>query len=243
MESFGPIASFYDELMQAVPYRMWAGYYLLLLSHQGVRPRTMLDVCCGTGTMCELLTEEGFQLSGFDVSAPMIAEARRKAARKRLDVRYEVADAATFEMEETYDAAFSFFDSLNYITDPAKLSAAIKQVAKHLEPGGSFIFDLNTAYAFEANLFNQQQLSGKKRLRYQWRGDWNPGTRLIHVYMKFWKDGEEFEEIHVQRAYSDEEIRSMLTDAGFGLIRAFHSYSLNPPRYKSDRLHYMSVKN
>ncbi|MFY9233084.1 MAG: class I SAM-dependent methyltransferase [Fimbriimonadaceae bacterium] len=236
------MARYYDELMDGVPYRMWAGYYLLLLSHQDIHPETILDVCCGTGRMCELLTEEGFKLSGFDISEPMIREARRKAAKNKLDIRYEVADAASFEMGETYDAAFSFFDSLNYITDPSRLASAIKQVGKHLKPGGSFVFDLNTAYAFEASLFNQKQLTNKRKLRYEWTGDWNPESRLIHVHMKFWKGDEEFEEMHVQRAYSDEEIWAMLKDAGFAEVRAFHSYTLNPPRYKSDRVHYACMK-
>ena len=202
----------------------------------------MLDVCCGTGTVAELLTDEGFKLEGFDISEPMIREARRKAVKHKLDIRYEVMDAASFEMAETYDAAFSFFDSLNYIIDPAKLTRAIKQVAKHVKPGGSFIFDLNTAYAFEAKLFDQQQLAAKKRLRYKWEGDWDPVSRIIAVHMQFWLGGEEYEETHIQRAHSDEEIREMLAAAGFVDVRAFHSYTLNPPRYKSDRVHYMCVR-
>jgi ubiquinone/menaquinone biosynthesis C-methylase UbiE len=241
--SFGPVAPFYDELMDAVPYRMWVAYYLLLLAHQDVKPKKMLDVCCGTGTVAEMLTEEGFKLAGFDLSEPMIREARRKAAKNKLDIRYEVMDAATFDMGEVYDAAFSFFDSLNYITDPQRLDMAIKRVAAHVKPGGSFVFDLNTAYAFEANLFDQQQLSERKPLRYKWQGDWDPVQRLISVRMKFWYRGEEYEETHVQRAYSDEEIRSMLDAAGFVDVRAFHSYTLNPPRYKSDRLHYMAIRS
>src|SRR5688500_3574156 len=107
--------------MEAVPYRMWVGYYLLLLAHQNSKPKRMLDVCCGTGTVAELLTEEGFKLAGFDLSEPMIKEARRKAAKKNLNIRYEVMDAAVFDMGEQYESAYSFFDSLNYITDPDRL--------------------------------------------------------------------------------------------------------------------------
>lgn len=240
--SFGPVAPFYDELMRQVPYRMWVSYYLLLLAHQDIRPKRLLDVCCGTGTLAELLTREGFTVEGFDLSASMIAEAQRKADAKKLDIRYEVADAASVNMGKTYDAAYSFFDSLNYITDPAQLAKAIARVADHLEPGGSFVFDLNTAYAFEAELFDQKQLNVRAKVRYDWKGDWNPETGLIHVHMKFWYKGEAFEEVHVQRAYADADIRQMLAAAGFGEIRAFHSYTLNPPRAKSDRLHYMARK-
>jgi ubiquinone/menaquinone biosynthesis C-methylase UbiE len=240
--AFGPIAPFYDELMSNVPYRMWVSYYLLLLSQQGVKPKRILDVCCGTGTMCELMTREGFDMTGFDISAPMIDRARAKAAVLGFPIRYEVADAAQVDLGETFEAAYSFFDSLNYITDPEKLAKAIKRVGKHLEPGSSFVFDLNTAFAFEAKLFDQKNLSSKAKVRYEWKGDYDPATRLIAVHMKFWHQGREYEETHNQRAHDDDEIREMLDAAGFADIQVFHSYTLNPPRRKSDRVHYTAIK-
>jgi ubiquinone/menaquinone biosynthesis C-methylase UbiE len=241
-DSFGPVTPYYDELMKQVPYRMWVGYYLLLLSQQDAHPKRILDVCCGTGTMCEMLTDESYQMAGFDLSGGMIEEARRKARRKKLDIRYEVMDAAEADMGDTYDAAFSFFDSLNNIVRPDRLQAAFHRVAAHLPPGGSFIFDLNTAYAFEAKLFDQENLRANAKLKYKWVGDWNPETRIITVDMQFWYRGEAFHEVHTQRAYDEEEVREMLNNAGFTSIRAYHSYTLNPPRYSSDRLHYSALR-
>jgi ubiquinone/menaquinone biosynthesis C-methylase UbiE len=240
--SFGPVAPYYDELMRVVPYRMWTSYYLLLLSVQNVVPKSVLDVCCGTGTMCEMLANEGFEMEGLDLSWGMIEEARRKAKKKGLDIRYEVADAATFEMGRTYGAALSFFDSLNNIIEPAKFQSAFHRVAAHLPPGGSFIFDLNTAYAFEARLFDQQDLRERSKLRYKWQGEWDAEARIITVRMIFWMNGEMFEETHVQRAYDEEEVRAMLAAAGFEQVRAYHSYTLDPPRFKSDRVHYSAIK-
>lgn len=242
MSSFGEVAPYYDELMKQVPYRMWVGYYLLLLAHQDVHPKRVLDVCCGTGTMCEMLTREGLQMAGFDLSPGMIDMARRKAQRKKLDIRYEVMDACAAEMGETYDAALSFFDSLNNILDPADLQNAFHRVAAHLEPGGSFIFDLNTAYAFREQMFDQQYLRSNAKLRYKWKGDWDESKREITVNMKFWYENREFTEIHRQHAYELEEVEEMLETAGFGEIRVFHSYTLNKPRLKSDRLHYSAIK-
>ncbi len=236
------MAPFYDELMRTVPYRMWADYYLLLLARQSIRPRRLLDVCCGTGTMCELLAAEGFEASGFDISEPMVAEARAKAAALGLSIRYEVQDAATLSMGETYGAAFSFFDSLNYICEIDRLRAALGRIAAHIEPGGSFVFDLNTAFAFEQRMFDQRDLRPRARLRYDWHGEWDSATRLIAVHMLFWKDGEEFEETHIQRAHTDEEVRSMLGDSGFVDVQAYHSYTLQRPRKTSDRVHYACVR-
>lgn len=228
--------------MRGVPYRMWTGYYLLLLSQQGIKPKTMLDVCCGTGTMCEMLAREGFELTGFDLSAPMVEEARRKAKRKKLAIRYECQNAAELDLGVKFEAAFSFFDSLNYIIDPFQLEMAIGRIADHLVSGGSFIFDLNTAYAFEEQLFDQQNLSLKSKVRYDWKGHWDPETRLIRVEMDFWRGERAYHEVHWQRAHSDLEVRAMLERAGFREITAYHSYTLDRPRKKSDRVHYAAIR-
>ena len=243
VDSFTSVAEFYDELMKPVPYRMWVSYYLLLLSMQEVKPASMLDMCCGTGIMSELMHREGFSLEGFDLSASMIEVAKRKASQKNFPIRYEVMNACYAEMDRTYDAVFSFFDSLNNITNPGHLKMALETAYKHLKPGGSFIFDMNTAYAFAAKMFNQQDLNKASKIRYRWRGDWDEDTQTITVKMKFWVGEREFEETHIQRAYPIDQVITMLEDIGFVHIRAFHSYTLEKPRQKSDRIHFACLKS
>lgn len=237
------MAPHYDELMRAIPYQMWVGYYLLLLSTQEVKPTTLLDICCGTGTMCRLLSDEGKEPFGIDLSPGMIQVAREKAAKGGYDrLEFEVADASNFDLHRKFDAAYSFFDSLNNITDPTAFKRALSCAAKHIKPGGSFIFDLNTAYAFEQKMFDQENLKPGKRLRYKWVGDYDPKARLIQVDMHFWNENEEFHEVHVQRAYTDEEVQDWLAEVGFTQIKAYHSYTLTPPRKKSDRIHYTCIR-
>lgn len=242
MTSFIRIAPFYDELMEAVPYSMWASYYRLLLAHQGVEPIRILDVCCGTGTLTQSLARDGFQMAGFDLSSTMINEAKAKAAEAGLDIWYEIADAAEVDLAARFDAAYSFFDSLNYITDLARLRMAIERVYAHLDRGGSFIFDLNTAYAFEAKMFDQQDTRAKQRVKYNWVGEYDKSSRIIKVAMEFWVDGEKVTETHVQRAHRPEEIEELLLNAGFVDLRCYDSYTLNPPRKKSDRVHWCAIK-
>lgn len=243
MHSFCTIAPFYDRLMAQVPYEMWAGYYRLLLAQCGASPQRLLDVCCGTGTLCEILTADGFEVTGFDVSEPMIEVARTKARERGLDIAYHVADAARLDLGAKFEGAYSFFDSLNYITDPKGLQRAIKKVSKHLSVGATFVFDVNTAYAFESRMFDQQDLRKASKLTYKWVGDYDPETRLICVRMDFWNEGERFQETHVQRAYSDEELRGYLGLAGMRVERAYDSYTLDPPRDRSDRVHYVAIKD
>jgi len=223
--------------MANVPYEMWAGYYRLLLTQMEHDPQTLLDVCCGTGILSELLTKSGYRVTGFDLSPEMIDIACRKAVEAGLDIDYFVADATEFEIGKTFDGAFSFFDSLNYITTLEGFRSAVRQVGKHLVPGGSFVFDLNTSFAFEQRMFDQEDLRKRSLIRYQWKGDYNPAERIIRVEMDFWREGETFHEVHVQRAHSMDEVVDALESAGFESIRFFDSYTLSPPRKRSDRWH------
>lgn len=240
--AFGPVARHYDDLMASIPYAMWLDYVRLLFAYQGVRPVTVLDVCCGTGTICEMMREAGYRPTGIDLSPGMIAQAQSKAAEKGFAIDYHVADATCFELGQTFDAAISLFDSLNYITTAEGLRCALTQVAKHLRPGGSLVFDLNTAYAFEQEMFTQEDMRKRAKVRYRWTSDWDPATRLIRVHMKFWVGEESFEETHTQRAHPLEEVEALLRETGFEQIRSYHSYTLDPVRARSDRVHFAAIR-
>lgn len=237
MASFGPIAPHYDLLMRQVPYRMWADYLQLLMAQHGAEPKTLLDVCCGTGTMAELLTDDGFTVHGFDLAPAMIERAKKRAERIGKGMRFWVDDAAEFTAPQRYDAAYSVFDSLNYITDPEKLAAAFRRIADALEPGGWLLFDLNTAYAFEQGMFDQQDMRKKADIQYRWKGDYDPSTRIIKVKMTFWRNGESFHEEHVQRAHPLEDVEQMMKESGIALKGAYESYTLMRPGKASDRVH------
>jgi ubiquinone/menaquinone biosynthesis C-methylase UbiE len=238
MESCGPIASHYDVLMSGIPYDMWVGYCRLLFAHVGTDPDDLLDVCCGTGSAAELFAKDGFEITGFDLSEKMIAEAIRKSEESESDIEYTVADAAELDLGRKFDGAYSFFDSLNYITDLDRLHMAIERVGAHIKPGGWFIFDVNTAYAFEQQMFDQEDLRKASKIRYKWKADYNSDTKIVRVHMKFWRGKELIEETHVQRAHSEDEIIEGLDKAGFDEIHAFDSYTLDPPDGRSDRIHY-----
>jgi ubiquinone/menaquinone biosynthesis C-methylase UbiE len=245
---FTAVAPHYDALMRGVPYRMWVRYLHRLLEHYGAQPRRILDLACGTGSVAEILAGMGYEIVGVDISEPMIAEARRKAESDGLPIAYYVQDAAALDLPgPRFDLCISLFDSLNYILKPDDLSRAMKCVFAHLRPGGLFIFDVNSLFALEHHFFDQENLPSSDRLRYVWRSSYDPGTRLCHVFMRFFlreANGvdSEFRETHVQFAYREDELRAMLGDAGFDRIESFHAYSLRPVHATTDRIFFACLR-
>ena len=71
-----------------------------------------------------------------------------------------------FELYGTVRAVVSVCDSMNYILDYADLAGVFKLVNNYLDPGGVFIFDMNTEYKYRellgsGTIARREVLSGK----------------------------------------------------------------------------------
>lgn len=244
---FTSVAPLYDLLMTGVPYEDWVAYLRQLLDTRRARPTRVLDLACGTGNVSCLLVKEGYEVTGVDIAADMIAEAKRKAREEALTVDYYVQDAAVMDLgDRRFDLCVSLFDSLNYITDPARLQMAFHRVAHHLEPDSLFIFDLNTEFALKNKFFDQDNLAySEERLQYDWDSTYEEKTRICRVDMRFWyreEDGSRraFDEVHLQFAYRNSEIVAMLEAAGFCDISIYQAYTLRMPTRTADRVYYLA---
>ncbi len=247
--AFGPVAAHYDALMAGVPYRFWVRYLHQLWGRHGQTPKDILDLACGTGTVSRLLSADGKEVAGVDLSAAMLTRARQEAAYDGLQIEFIEQDAAELDLGgRRFDAVISLFDSLNYILEPERLRAAFARVHTHLRPGGSFIFDLNTEYALAEGMFNQSSARQGEPLHYRWRSRYDRETRLCTVAMRFSYapgDGgarQVFHETHRQRAYDKEEIVPWLRAAGFTAVSVYDSYTLKPAKKHSDRLFYVALR-
>ncbi len=112
--------------------------------------RSLLDVCCGQGTLAKHFLEHGYRVTGIDLSEPMLAVAREnlhehlQAGRVRL-VR---ADAASFSLDDRFGLATATFDSLNMLQSSAALESCFGCVRRALGDDGMFVFDLMTRRGF-----------------------------------------------------------------------------------------------
>ncbi|MCS6829175.1 MAG: class I SAM-dependent methyltransferase [Armatimonadota bacterium] len=246
--AFTLIAPYYDELMHNVPYDFWVRYVHELIDRYRLKVRSVLDLACGTGNVAMRLAKMGYEVWGVDISAPMVAEARAKAQAAGLNIPYEVQDAAQLQLPKQFDLVLSLFDSLNYILLPERLQEAFQRVYAHLQPGGAFVFDVNTEYALREGLFDQDNLGSRRQLLYRWKSRYDEDTKICTVEMEFWLRNEKgeviqhFVEMHRQRAYGLDELTRMLRQAGFDYARAFHAYTLQPPRETTDRAFFVATK-
>ena len=239
-EQFTDLAPIYDALMAGIPYDEWVDYVQALAVRHGHRMGDVLDVGCGTGTVARLLADSGCRVTGFDISENMIREAVRKNDG-RSNPRFFACPMQRLDLPDRFDTAVSLFDSLNYITDPDDLREGVHRVHRHVIPGGLFIFDMNTPYALEQELFTQSDTRKSIPVRYSWKSRFNHETRLTRVEMTFqWdKDGLPMttHEVHHQRAYEIADVETMLDDAGFETLEILEAYTMRKPVKRTDRVY------
>lgn len=112
-------------------------------------PRNCLDIACGTGTFVIEMERQGLAAVGIDRSHAMLQEARAKAYKLHSRPLLVCADMRDFTLRARFDLVTCFYDALNHVTDAAGAAAAIGNAARHLAPGGIYLFDTNNERMFE----------------------------------------------------------------------------------------------
>lgn len=144
-------------------YRWLARYYDLLFSPyrgpgdaarewvlQRILPYTVsaCDLACGTGVTAMTLARAAIKVYAVDLSPEMCRITRAKARRSKLSVEVIEADMRSFRLPERVDLVTCEFDALNHVPHKKDLARVLKAVARALNPGGYFYFDVNNRRGF-----------------------------------------------------------------------------------------------
>ncbi len=243
-DQFARLAHHYDTIMSNVPYQWWAEYVCTLAALAGrtiVPGEKLLDLATGTGSVAIEFARLGCEIVGVDLSAPMIAQAKEKARSLGISAEFLCQDLADLDLPQQFDHAVCLYDSLNYIVDPDRLKQAFARIKWALKDDGIFIFDVNTIYALEAELFTQESRPGAA-IAYHWESKYDREARTSTIRMRFevMATGEAFTITHQQRGYTDAELRSYLFHGGFADVTSYDGYRLMSPGPQSDRIFYVA---
>jgi SAM-dependent methyltransferase len=142
MSVFGAYSRYYDLLYRDKDYAGEASYLRDLIHRYTPEARSVLDLGCGTGRHDFLLAEMGYEVVGVDLSEEMLAVARSQQCPPRaLAPRFVRGDIRQVSLERTFDVVVALFHVMSYQVSNEDLAAALTTAARHLEPGGLFIFD------------------------------------------------------------------------------------------------------
>ena len=223
-----------------------------LLPRYGRRPRTALDLACGTGSAALLLARAGLATVGLDRSATMLALARAKARAAGVahaPLNFVRADLRRFAFARPFDLVTCCYDSLNYLLDPADLVSALAAIRQSLSSGGLFVADLTTGRAYDADGDAAAWSLELGDVEYGFSTTWDPSTRIAETVITCATHtvagARTVHEHHRQRAYEHDEVEEALVASGLRSLGAFAALplrgpSLEPPGPWTRRLIYVA---
>lgn len=245
-KEYTSLAQVYDQLTQDVAYDQRLAYIQQLFQAFDCSPKLVLDLACGTGTMTTLLAKAGYDMTGVDDSAEMLDEARKKAREQSLDILYLNQSMQEFELYGSVDAVLCLLDGLNYLTEDGDLEQTFALVENYLEPGGLFIFDLNTKYKMEYILAGNVFCGSGDNSFYTWESVFDPEAELaeytLNLFVREQTLYRRFTEYHYQRAYGKRKVLSALKRAGLEFLAEYDDLTFTSPSRSSEKVFYVAKK-
>ena len=245
MEAYQALAVSYDRLTNDVDYEATVAFYRQILEREGLRPATAVDLACGTGSIAWILCRDGLDVVGVDMSAQMLSVAAQKYPEATRRPQFVCQQLQQLTLGRGVDLAVCALDSLDYITDPEDCRQALRRVYRVLNPGGCFIFDVNTPQKLRA-MDGQVFLDEDEDVYCVWRGSFDEETNICSYGMDlFQRKGNLWErsfEEHQEYAYSTEQLTGYLKEAGFSIIEQYADRSFQSPAPEEQRIYFYAQK-
>jgi SAM-dependent methyltransferase len=177
----------------------------------------ILDIACGYGRHAIELVQRGYNVTGLDLSLPLLIRAADEAQRRSLAVNFVHADMREMAFEKQFDGAYSMLTSFGYFDEDTNLRVA-ERIGRALKPGARFLLDV----------VNRDYVVSDLPVRVWWEGtgcvvleevDFNFHTSRIVTHRSIvFEDGRQLEQEISVRAYSLHEIGRLLRQAGFRVM-------------------------
>lgn len=242
---YGSFAQVYDLFMDNVPYEAWREYILRELRKEGIDSGLLLELGCGTGRMTRILSDAGYDMIGVDISEDMLMIARDLSSEREDGILYLLQDMREFELYGTVRAVVSVCDSMNYILEEEELYQVFSLVNNYLDPGGLFIFDLNTVYKYETLLAEHTFCETREEGSFIWENFYDREEQVNEYDLTlFIREEEElyrrYEETHIQRAYAIDTVKALLERAGLALVGVYDVETGQAIREDSERIYFVA---
>ncbi len=239
-QAYRYLARWFERLNDDCGYEQWSQYFLKGLQALGAGKQG-LEVGCGSGAFSRALARAGYDMTGCDISAPMLSEGMRLAAEAGVRVRFVQADAATLALGK-FDFLLSPNDCYNYIP-PERLPAAFRHAASSLKKGGIFWFDLSSEQKLRKKIGDNVFADDRDEVTYLVLNHLCSDRVVMDVTLFVRRDDgafDRFDEQHTQYIHPTARVREVLCSAGFEVLRT--EGHLDEAEEGSDRVNFICRK-
>jgi len=225
-------SKYYDLLREDKDYKKEIDFLeKIFKKYSKFQIRNILDLGCGTGNHCNILTNRGYYTIGIDSSEGMIEVAKSKNI---LNAEFFLGDMKNFELNKKFDSVISMYAAIGYLNKNKEIESLLQSVKKHLNFGGLFIFDCwNGLCVMKEGPSSRRKEVEKENLKIIRESQPELNAREHVCKVKFNVETkrkgeliEKFKEEHNVRFFFPQEIIKYLEDAGFEVVEICPSYKL-----------------
>ena len=213
--SYEAFARVYDQLTFNVDYAGYASFIHTCLLAHNVRDGLVLDAACGTGSIDVFLRELGYDMILADDSRDMLMEASAKVPGALLLCQSMTA----LDLYGTVRACICTLDSVNHLPSARDVRAFFEKVSLFTEPGGVFIFDVNTPYKHREILGNRTFIYDLPDVYCVWQNHYEETDHAVGITLDFFvnADGKytRYHDSFREIAHEPDAISALLRDTGF----------------------------
>ena len=246
MSAYTYFAEFYDALTLNVEYEKKADYLMSIFERHGHKPGLTLDLACGTGSLTLELHKRGVDIFGADASSDMLSIAQQKFDEEERHTLFLRQKMQKLQLYGKIDTCICTLDSINHLTSTQDVINTFKGVSEYLQDDGLFVFDCNTIYKHKYVLGDNCYIYDTERVFCAWQNNYFEKDNRVIITLDFFEpDGnsyKRFSEQFSERAYSGEELASMLEQAGLVIEAVYDDMSFDDPKPDSQREIYVVRK-
>lgn len=247
-------AAFYDSLTENVDYPLRAARIHHIVEKEiRTEGRILLDLACGSGSMSEEMAKLGYDVIGVDNSPAMLSAAMDKKYESGLPIQYLCQDMREIDMFGTIDVTICTLDSLNHLPSLADVQQVFDRVSLFAQPGGLFIFDMNTIYKHREVLHDKTFVFDTDSVFCVWENHLKEDSNIVEMQLTFFeKDGDAYfrsDELITENAYMTDEITEAIRNAGLILVGIYDADAaldspevLSEPSSETQRLLFVTRK-
>lgn len=217
-------SSFYHQLYGHRDEKEAAAFIDELLVELNPQPNAnILDLGCGTGRHAKYLASKDFMVTGLDLAASSIRQAKKW---ETYNLRFSRHDMREPFGRNYFDYVFNFFTSFGYFKDERENCKVISNISNALKPGGTIVMDyMNTTYS-EARLVAEEnkEIDGITYNISRW-SDSNHFFKKIIIDAAQTEGG--FEYIEQVAKFRLHDFEDMFSQNGLQLQKVYGDYNLN----------------
>lgn len=247
MSGYGNFAHYYDILTGNISYKDRAAYFDMLIKKHGGKKDLLLDLACGTGSLSEEMCRLGYDVIAVDGSEEMLNEALDKKFDSGLNIQYLCQDMTKLDMFGTIDVTICALDSLNHLPNLDAIKQTINRVSLFCEPGGLFIFDVNTPYKHKNVLGNNTFVYDMEDVYCVWQNTYTEEDNRVEMWLDFFEKQENgsyerYDESFSEIAFDDAVIEKIVAGSGMEIVGKYDYDTTEPTKADSEKIVYVAHK-